>query len=124
MKRIGTIDHLNFDKLRNFGLELAKEYKQESVYVQAPNEPPVYLSQDGTQVSSTSSNNFNINRDEKEFFTTIKRKKRDKDMNGLSTKPKRFTADINFESYYRKASPSTYFDRMKRRSNGEVFIDD
>lgn len=122
--------YLNFDDLFEFALHLTREYKQESVYVQAPNKAPIYVDADGNKANKIESNNFKINDYTQEFFTTINRKKRTsndyKKTNGttaFTTPPQRFTADIQFESFYRKAAPSTYFDRMKRRKLGEVFTD-
>lgn len=110
----GAGDHTNFDELRKFGIELAKKFKQESVYIQEPDEAPNYVGQNGEQQNSGSGKNFKINRDDEMFYTTSKR---DKD------NPQRFTADIQFENMYRDAGPSTYFNRLKRVKSGEVFID-
>lgn len=110
-----STDYEPFDKLYKFALELCKKYKQDSVYIQPPHEAPYYVNGDGQTVSSKSSKNFKVNDDSQEFFTTSKRKKNN---------PQKFTADIQFESLYRGSSPSTYFDRMKRRQGGEVFLDD
>lgn len=132
-------EYLNWDELFNFGLELAKAYKQDSVYVQAPNEAPIYVNGNGEKVNSRESKNFKFNDYTQEFFTTAKKEKRTKDEHGLTTPPQRFTAEIEFENVdrndirpvifeniykYYKAGPSTYFDRMKRRKLGEVFPDD
>lgn len=122
---------LDFDKLYKFGIELVREFHQDSVYVQKPNEAPIYVDANGNQVNSTSSKDMKFNRDTEEFFTTKNRKKRTtqdyQDQNGdyrYESSPQRFTADIQFESLYRKASPSTLFEREKRRKLGEVFIDE
>ena len=124
-------EKLDFGKLYEFALSLVKKYKQDSVYIQKPNEAPIYVDANGNKVSSTSSNDFKFNRDTEEFFTTKNRKKRTTqdyvDKNGneqFETTPQRFTADIKFENMYRRASPSTLFEREKRRKLGEVFIDD
>lgn len=117
--------YLNWNDLLKFAISLCQKYKQDSVYVQAPNEPPVYIGQDGSVKSSSSTTNFKINDYDQEFFTTTDRQgRKGSNVNGFETKPKRFTADINFESCYRKSGPSTYFERMKRRKLGEVFLDD
>lgn len=123
--------YLNFQKLLEFGLSLVRKYKQDSVYVQKPNnEPPIYLDGEGNKVNSKESNDFKFNRYTEKYFTIDKRKKRitndypDETGKGrLESMPQRFTADIQFESLYRKAAPSTYFNRMKRSKVGEVFID-
>ena len=117
--------YLKFKNLYEFGLTLCKKYNQDSVYVQAPDEAPMYVDCNGNKVSGQSSKNFKVNDYAQTFYTTTKREKRSgKDYNdSLITQPQRFTADIQFESMYRRASPSTYFDRMKRCKLGEVFID-
>ena len=117
--------YLDWNNLLNFGIELCKKYKQDSFYVQSPGETPMYIGQDGKPKSSSSSLNFKLNDYNQEVFTTTNRyNKSGKTVNGLETRPQRFTADINFESCYRKAGPSTYFERIKRRKLGEVFLDD
>ncbi|MBR4722854.1 MAG: hypothetical protein IK053_07365 [Muribaculaceae bacterium] len=115
----GKGDHLDFEKLKEFGIELAKRFKQESVYVQGPDEAPMYVDQNGEQVNSGASKNFKFSLDEEELFTT-------EGPGGLKTVPQRFTADLWFESKYpyRKAGPSDYFNRIKRTKAGEVFLDD
>lgn len=118
--------YLNFDKLFQFALHLTKEYGQESVYIQMPNNvPPFYVDRNGQKTNKKSTNNFKFNDITQTYFTTAKREKRTtKEYNDtLETNPQRFTADISFESMYRKAGPSTYFNRMKRMSLGEVFLD-
>lgn len=120
-------EYMNWDDLFNFALQLCKDYKQDSVYVQGPDQAPIYVNGDGVKVNDKESKNFKFNDETQEFFTTAKREKRDKDDgHGKMIKPQRFTADIQFESKYPyyKAGPSTYFDRMKRRKCGEVFVDD
>ena len=122
-------DYLDFDELYDFALDLAKRYKQDSVYVNKPGEAPIYVDGNGNKVNSRESKNYKINRYTEEYFTTKNRKKRttsdypDKNGEGrLETPPQRFTADIQFENYYRKAGPSCYGDRIKRSQSGEVFI--
>lgn len=109
-----SIDYEPFDKLYEFALELCRKYKQDAVYIQPPQESPYYVNGNGEKNSNTSSLNFKVNNDKQEFFTTINRKK---------NSPKTFTADIQFENVFRGSNPSTYFDRMKRRQCGEVFLD-
>lgn len=125
-----TKAYLNFDELFKFGLEIAKRYKQDSIYVQKPNEAPIYVNSEGVKVNARESKDFIFNDYTQQYYTTIKRKKRAtqdyKDKNGkarLETPPQRFTADIQFESLYRKAGPSTLNERMKRQKEGEVFLD-
>lgn len=106
-------DYGNWDKLKLFAIAMCGKYKQDSVYVQAPGEPPVYLDRHGNQVSKSSTDNFKYNRDNETFYTTLKRDK---------TSPQRFTADIQFESIYHTV-PSSYNERVKRTYLGEVFLD-
>lgn len=105
--------NLNFDKFLDFAIKLTNDFKQDSVYIQEPdNKPPYYVDGNGNKVSDTSTNNFKVNRDNEEFFTTTKRDK---------TNPQRFTADIQFESMYHMP-PSTYFMRIKESKLGHVFL--
>lgn len=112
-------DYRNWEALKKFAIEMCGKYKQDSVYVQAPNEAPVYLDAQGNQANSSSSKNFKFNRDQEMFYTTTKRDK---------TQPQRFTADINFESVVREGrirtvnSPSYFEDGERRRREGEVFL--
>ena len=125
--RQSSNDYLNWNDLYQFALDLAKLYKQDAVYIQAPDEAPIYVNWKGEKTNSRESKNFKFNDYTQTYFTTAKKKKRTTvDSNGIETKPQRFTADIQFENIYRyyKAGPSTYFDRMKRRQLGEVFPDD
>lgn len=103
----------DFQELKEFALKMCLKYSQESVYVQAPGEPPVYLNYDGDQVNSSSSNNFKFNREKEEYFTTTKRSK---------TAPQRFTADIVFESMYIQLRPGDYNENMRRRKSGEYIL--
>lgn len=104
---------LDFQDLLQFGLKMCLKYSQESVYVQAPGKPPVYLDYNGNQVSSTSSDNFKFNRDREEFFTTTSRDK---------SSPQRFTADIVFESMYIPIRPGDYNENMRRLKSGEYIL--
>lgn len=103
----------DFEKLKAFGLKMCLKYSQESVYVQAPGKPPVYLDYNGNQVNSTSSNNFKFNRDGEEYFTTTSRDK---------SHPQRFTADIVFENMYIPIRPGDYNENMRRRKSGEYIL--
>lgn len=111
-----------FNELLSFGLNLCKKFKQDSVYVQKPNEAPIYLNYKGEKVNSEESKNFKINRDAM-FYTTTKRDK---------TNPKKLTADIVFENkdhkitenrVYCNTKPSSYAEKIARASNGEIFLD-
>ena len=104
---------LDFQDLLQFGLKMCLKYSQESVYVQAPGKPPVYLDYNGNQVNSTSSDNFKFNRDQEEYFTTTSRDK---------SHPQRFTADIVFENMYIPIRPGDYNENMRRRKSGEYIL--
>ena len=106
-------DLVKFDYLEQFGIEMCRKYKQESVYVQRPGEPPVYLDYNGNQVNRTSSDNFKLNRDQEEYFTTTGRDK---------SSPQRFTADIVFENMYIPIRPGDYNENMRRRKSGEFIL--
>ena len=104
---------VKFDYLRQFALDMCRKYKQESVYVQGPGDPPVYLDKDGNQINTSSSNNFKFNRDNETYFTTASRDKNSK---------QRFTGDIVFESMYIPVRPGDYNERMRRQTLGEFIL--
>ena len=104
---------LDFQDLLQFGLKMCLKYSQESVYVQAPGQPPVYLDYNGNQINRTSSDNFKFNRDQEEYFTTTSRDK---------SSPERFTADIVFENMYIPIRPGDYNENMRRRKSGEFIL--
>lgn len=104
---------IKFDYLEQFAIDMCRKYKQDSVYVQRPGEPPVYLDADGNQINSSSSDNFKFNRNQEEFFTTTSRDK---------THPQRFTADIVFESMYINLRPASYNENMRRIKSGEYIL--
>ena len=105
----GTVD---FETLFDLAKDWCGQFKQDSVYVQPPFEAPMYIDCNGNRVDKSSSKNFKFNRDNEEFCTTTKRKR---------TAPQRFTADINFESFYHKGV-SSYVDRMRRSKGGEFIL--
>lgn len=104
---------VDFQDLEDFATQMCRKYKQESVYVQRPGQPPVYLNADGEQVNTTSSNNFKFNRDDEEFFTTAQRKKKN---------PQKFTGDIIFENMYINLRPASYNENLRRVSSGEYIL--
>lgn len=104
---------LDFQDLLRFGLKMCLKYSQESIYVQAPGEPPVYLDYNGNQINTSSSDNFKFNRDQEEYFTTTSRDK---------NSPQRFTADIVFENMYIPLRPGDYNERMRRDKQGEYIL--
>ena len=104
---------VKFDYLEEFAVRMCARYKQESVYVQRPGEPPVYLDSEGNQVNASSSDSFKFNRDQEQFYTTTRR-----DMNN----PQRFTADIVFENMCIPLRPASYNENMRRRKSGEYIL--
>ena len=106
---------LDFDRLKELALQLCKEFHQDSVYVQAPNEAPVYLNCNGEQINSSSSKNFKVNSDKEMFYTTNKRKK---------TNPQRFTADIQFENVILPIGPGSLTELRARLASGEYLLED
>ena len=103
----------DFQELENFAKDMCEKYGQESVYVQRPGEPPVYLDAAGNQVNTSSSDDFKFNRDNEQFYTTTARDK---------THPQRFTADIVFESMYINLRPASYNENMRRLKSGEFIL--
>lgn len=103
----------DFYELEQFAITMCKKFKQDSVYVQEPNSSPKYLDGDGNQVNMFSSNDFKFNRDDEEFYTTVKRDK---------SNPQRFTADIVFENMYIPVRPADYNENMRRRKSGEYIL--
>lgn len=111
-KKSGDVS--DWKELFDFAIEMCGKYRQDSVYVQAPNDAPNYYDANGSIVNTSSSKNFKFNRDNEEYYTTTKRDKRN---------PQRFTADIVFEGkYYKPALNHEYVDRMRRNQYGEIFI--
>ena len=104
---------LDFQDLLKFGLKMCLKYSQESIYVQAPGKPPVYLDYNGNQINTSSSDKFKFNRDQEEYFTTTSRDK---------SHPQRFTADIVFENMYIPLRPGDYNERMRRDLQGEYIL--
>lgn len=103
----------DFYDLEQFAVNMCRKFKQDSVYVQEPNSSPKYLDGNGNQVNMFSSNDFKLNRNDQEFYTTTKRDKTD---------PQRFTADIVFESMYIPLRPASYNEKMRRIKSGEYIL--
>ena len=104
---------VDFQELVEFALEMCRKYDQESVYVQGPGKPPMYLDSEGDRVDTSSTDRFRLNRDDEEFFTTTSRDK---------TSPQRFTADIVFESMFVQLRPASYNENMRRLKSGEYIL--
>jgi hypothetical protein len=106
---------MDWEKLKALALYLCREYNQDSVYVQAPDEALVWLDCNGNRTDKGSSKNFKINRDKEEYYTTNKRKK---------NHPQRFTADIQFENTMLPIGPGSITELRKRLSSGEYLVED
>ena len=103
----------NFQDLKQFAIDMCNKYRQESVYVHAPGEPPKYFDGRGNQVNVSSTDRFKFNRGDEEFFTTTRRDK---------IRPQRFTADIQFESMYIPLRPADLNEKMRRTKQGEYIL--
>lgn len=62
----------DFEKLKEFGVLLAKKYDQSSVLVKAPNEPPIWLDGDGIKVSKNETHKVFKNDPNQKYFTSLK----------------------------------------------------
>lgn len=62
----------DFEKLKNFGIELAGKYNQSSVLVKAPNEVPVWLNSKGERVSKNETDRVFKNDANQNYFTSLK----------------------------------------------------
>ena len=127
--RGGTADRKEWGRLRRYAADLCGRYKQDSVYVQAPDSAPEYIGPDGKTVSARSSLDFKFNDDSQEFFTTARRQRttrQDRTTGGLKTTPQKFTADISFESrgWMAEKAPGDQRSRREREDMGEVFLDE
>ena len=106
---------MNFEELLKEGLKLCKMYHQDAIFVQPPDEAPMFLNSDGEKINTSSSKAVKINRDDEMFYTTNKRKK---------NKPQRFTSDINFENTILPVGPGSLSELRQRLSSGEYLIED
>ena len=103
----------DFKDLERFGIDMCRKYNQDSIYLQKPGEAPIYVDDQGNQVSTSSSKNFKFNRPGEMFFTTTSRDK---------TNPQQFTADISFNECYIRLRPATYNERLRRTKQGEIIL--
>lgn len=62
----------DFEKLKNFGIELTNKYNQDSVLIKAPNEVPIWLNGKGERVSKDETNKVFKNDLNKQYFTSFK----------------------------------------------------
>lgn len=108
--RDGSVGDPN--KMRRFALKLAKDFKQQDVFIKMPNKNEEYQNQSG-EVSAYGDGNHKINRSKEQYFTTSKRKNKD---------PHRFTSNMTWveNRYYSPVGSIT--ERRKREYFGEVIL--
>lgn len=118
----------DFEDLKSFAIEMCGKYNQDSVLVCEPGSVPTYYDRNGNIVSAPehSSNNVKINDKSEPYFTELK------------NKGHRFTYDIGFPDEddsltsslakvlsgydYLRCRPTSYGERHRRWSYGEVFV--
>ena len=105
----------DFNELYQFALDMARKYNQDSVLIQAPNDKPQYVKQDG-EVDFGFDGDVAFNDLSQEFFTDL-HKNTHKTM-GDGSSPTRFSF---LESYINPA-PQCYGERVSRARNGEIFL--
>ena len=108
-------NNLNFGDLYKFGLEMCRKYNQDSFLVQAPNENPKYVTQDGS-IDFEFSGGKVFNDISQEYFTDL-HKNTHKNGDISNRKPTRFS----FTEAYVNPKPQCYSERHSRWLNGEVF---
>ena len=105
----------DFEELRQFALDMARKYNQDSVLIQEPNGKPQYVKQDG-EVDFGFDGDIAFNDLSQEYFTDL-HKNSHKTM-GDDSRPTRFSF---LESYINPA-PQCYGERFRRDMNGEIFL--
>lgn len=105
----------DFEELRQFALDMAKKYNQDSVLIQEPNGKPQYVKQDG-EVDFGFDGDVAFNDLSQEYFTDL-HKNSHKTM-GDGSRPTRFSF---LESYINPA-PQCYGERVSRAKMGEIFL--
>jgi hypothetical protein len=108
-------NNLDFNDLYEFGLEMCRKYNQDSFLVQAPNDKPKYIKQDGS-VDYEFSGGKVFNDLSQEYFTDL-HKNTHKSGDVSNRKPTRFS----FTEAYVNPKPQSYSERHVRWLNGEVF---
>lgn len=102
----------SWEDLKNKALEWCGKYKQDSVYIQEPNEAPIYMDKNGNKVNTSETKDFKFNRNDEMFYTTTKRDK---------TNPQRFTANIMWENMRCPSRPSSYNEKIRYAQRGEYW---
>lgn len=129
----------DFEKLRNFALQMCGKYEQHSVMIKYPNAAPTWEDKNGNMVSTHSTTTYWKNDPTKEYFTSLQSKEdiEDKEKHYTSKRTgktkypisKRFTYDItdtpieNTESvleFYVNPLPINLLEEQRRK--GEIMI--
>lgn len=63
---------LNFDDLKAFAIEMCGKYKQHSVLIKDPNNPPIYVDKNGVKQNNTETDFVWKNDATKEFYSSLK----------------------------------------------------
>lgn len=103
----------DFIALEAFAMKMCQKYRQDSVYIQHPNELPVYMNSNGDIIGKAENNVVKINRDDEVYFTTVNRSKKF---------PQKFSVNMSFLESFRTNGPSSLFDRRRRTYFGEIFL--
>lgn len=106
----------DFAELREFGIDMARRYNQDSVLVCEPNGTPAYVNQNG-EIDFELSNNMAFNDVSQTYFTDL-HKNTDKFKDMKDRKPTRFS----FVECYVNPKPQCYSERYLRDISGEIFI--
>lgn len=64
----------DFEKLRQFAIDMCGKYEQNSVLIKAPNNPPILVDQNGNKVNTKESNKVWKNDPTQTYFTSLKSK--------------------------------------------------
>jgi hypothetical protein len=109
----------DFYDLEQFAIAMCKKFKQESVLVKRPNDPPIFLDGDGNYVEMWMDGGIKINRPEEDFKTYPKRRR-----SGpfVTFTEERRTRDYAFENMYTPLRPASYNENMRRRKSGEYIL--
>ena len=110
---------VKFDYLRQFGLGMCKKYKQESILVQGPGDPPEYLDGNGNHVDIPLTGGVKINRENEPFKTHPDRKKTGPSI--TLTEQHAFKEYI-FENMYIPLRPASYNEKFRRIKSGEYIL--
>lgn len=111
-KRDGSVD---FDALRDFGLDMCGKYNQDAVLIKFPDNPPAYYNRSGENEYQFS-DNVSINDVTQTYFTDLHANTQGKIKDG--NKPTRFS----FTECYIPPKPQCYSESHIRHAKGEIFI--